>query len=157
MTVLRMGSARKAQLSIASPLVRMGMPIRILFSLFSDTPSIYIGGMWTGGSRLREEGAMSSQRDGPLQARGRGHFRPERGAASGQKHLTEWMQGHRNVHGRKVDMPQVTLPAERQQNTGPKIRPTLTGREDGGDVIGGTEYASTVGLTLKAVKMLSVT
>jgi hypothetical protein len=69
----------------------------LLFSLFSDTPSIYIGGMWTGGSRLREEGAISSQREG--------HFRPEGGAASGQKHLTEWMQGHRNVHGRKVEMP----------------------------------------------------
>jgi hypothetical protein len=49
----------------------------LLFSLFSDTPSIYIGGMWTGGSRLREEGAMSSQREGPLQARGRGRFWPE--------------------------------------------------------------------------------
>jgi len=53
----------------ASPLVKMGMPIRILFSLFSDTPSIYIGGMWTRGSRLREEGAASGQREGPLLAR----------------------------------------------------------------------------------------
>jgi hypothetical protein len=34
--------------------------------------------------------------------------------------------------------------AERQQNTGSKIRPTPTGREDEGDVIGGTEYTFTV-------------
>jgi hypothetical protein len=33
------------------------------------TPSIYIGGMWMRGSRLREEGAASGQREGPLQAR----------------------------------------------------------------------------------------
>jgi hypothetical protein len=49
-----------------------------------------------------DERAMSSQREEPLQARERGHFRPEGEAASGQKHLTEWMQGHRNLHGRKV-------------------------------------------------------
>jgi hypothetical protein len=39
--------------------------VEILFSLFSDTPSVYIGGMWTRGRRLREEGAMGSQREEP--------------------------------------------------------------------------------------------
>jgi hypothetical protein len=49
------------------------------------------------------------------------------------------------------------MPAEWQQNTDSKIRPTLTGREDKGDVIKETEYTFTIRLTLKAVKMLSVT
>jgi hypothetical protein len=52
--------------------------VEILFSLFSDTPSIYIDGMWTRGSKLRKKGAMFSQREKPFQAREKGDFRHRR-------------------------------------------------------------------------------
>jgi len=60
--------------------------VKILFPLFSNIPSIYIGGMWTGGSRLREERGMSSQRERPFQAKEKDRFWPEA--------FDRMMQGH---------------------------------------------------------------